>query len=338
MVSTGSTNESGSTDGSTRLDDEEDGPQRDLLTDLGADLGDPSGERRLERQLHLHRLQHAERLAFGDLGAGGDIDREHGAGHRREQASVASGRAMVAEHVGPVEDEPLTSEDDLDGVGTDASDAMVGHAVERKSHLDVRAGYVGARQLGHSDPVDGVGTNRHHLVELHVDRGRVAAQTPAVVVERAAVGVGSRSCRPRREHAGHVTIRLRDFVVVEPGRVDGAVTELVARRQRAQEPRVGGQAEDRGVVQGGDERTTGRLAIGPVGDDLAEHRVVRRTHDLPALEGRVDAHSGVSDSRRMLDSGSRRSLSLARRPPLSAHRTKVAVPAWGRNPLNESSA
>ena len=302
VVSTGSTTEDGSTTegGSTdrgRLDHEEDSPQRDLLTGLGADLGDTSGERRLERQLHLHRLQHAERLAFGDLGASRDIDREHGAGHRREQAAVASGRTMVAEHVGSVEDEPLTPEDDLDGVGADESDAMVGHAVERKSQLDVRARNVGTRQFGHPDPVDGVGTNRHHLVELDVDRGRVAAQAPAVVVERAAVRVGSRCRRPGREHAGNVTIRLRDFVVVEPGRVDGAVTELVARRQRAQEPCVGGQAEDRRVVQGGDERTAGGLAIGPMGDHLAEHRVVRRAHDLSTLEGRVDAYPRIRNSR-----------------------------------------
>ena len=35
----------------------------------------------------------------------------------------------------------------------------------------------------------------------------------------------------------------------------------------------------------------GGLAVGAVGDDLAEHRVVRRADDLPALEGLVDAYA-----------------------------------------------
>ena len=123
------------------------------------------------------------------------------------------------------------------------------------------------------------------------------------------VGDGAaRLTRPRAARAAGVG-RL-DLVAVEPGGVDGGVAELVARGQRPQEADVGGEAEDGGLVERGDQRPAGLLAGRAVGDDLAEHRVVRRAHDLPGLERVVDPDTGAA------------------RPPDDG----VAVPAWGRKP------
>ena len=76
----------------------------------------------------------------------------------------------------------------------------------------------------------------------------------------------------------------------------------------AQEAGVGGEPEDRGVVEGRDQRLPRGLAVRPVGDHLAEHRVVRRADDLAALQRVVDPDAG------------------------RGHRTSVAVPACGQEP------
>ena len=137
--------------------------------------------------------------------------------------------------------------------------------------------------------------HQHRPVELDHHRGRLGAQPPAVGAERVpAAGVLGPDERrgPRRDHPGGPRRRLGDRVPVQPRGVDRGVAELLARGQRAQEPGVGGQAQDRGVVEGGDQRLAGRLAVGAAGDHLAEHRVVRRADDLAALQRLVHPGPG----------------------------------------------
>src|SRR5204863_10166820 len=64
---------------------------------------------------------------------------------------------------------------------------------------------------------------------------------------------------PCRELAGRRRIGRPDVVTVQPGRVDRGVPELLGRDQRAQEARVGGQPEDRGVVERRSEEHTSEL-------------------------------------------------------------------------------
>ncbi len=123
-----------------------------------------------------------------------------------------------------------------------------------------------------------------------------AAVAPAVEPERPRAGNGRGG--PGGEHPGDVAAGGRQVVVVEPGGVDGGVAELVAGRQLPQEADVGGEAEDRGLVERPDQRAPGGLAVGAVDDHLAEHRVEAGADDLAGLQRRVDAGRG-----RPLDAG-----------------------------------
>ena len=280
-----------------------------------ATVGDGAREGRLEGQLHLHRLDHAEHVALGDGVARGHPHVEHGAGHRRDHRPVAGGRSVVGEDVGPLEDEPLAPVGDLRGVRLDVDDGDLAPAVDAE-HRDVVLG----RQLPD-----------------------LVAASPTVPAARSTSSVSSSSTTvgdgvpPRRQpsdwngcpvswtatssawiHAAKTrgtsrARRLHDRGV-EPGGVDGGEPELLARDQRAQEPGVGGEPEDARRVERLDQRTPGRLAVGAVGDHLAEHRVVRRADDLAARQRLVDPDTPVGQ------------------------RTRSAVPACGRNPPNESSA
>jgi hypothetical protein len=93
----------------------ESGAERDLLARLGADGGDRAGERRLERQLHLHRLQYAEPLSLLDSIPLRHVDREHGAGIGAVRLPSPTA-ARRRERVGALEDEALSLDHDLDRV------------------------------------------------------------------------------------------------------------------------------------------------------------------------------------------------------------------------------
>src|SRR3954453_19694701 len=92
---------------------EEQRTERHLLTCLRADGRDRAGERRLERQLHLHRLQYAEPLSLPDSIPLGHVDREHGAGHRGSQAALTDACPGSSEGVGAFEEEALPLDHDL---------------------------------------------------------------------------------------------------------------------------------------------------------------------------------------------------------------------------------
>src|SRR3954465_9920276 len=87
------------------LDAEQRPPERDLLALGGIELGELAVERRLQRDLHLYRLEDDERLARPDGAADRAVDREdragHGGGHR--PVGDAGGR-VVEELLGTAED------------------------------------------------------------------------------------------------------------------------------------------------------------------------------------------------------------------------------------------
>ena len=128
-------------------------------------------------------------------------------------------------------------------------------------------------------------------VELDDRRGRRTSEPPAVGLEGVPGPATATSIAwiHAAKTRGTSAARGSDRRGVEPRRVDGRQPELVAGHQGAQEAGVGGQPEDAGGVERLDQRAPGGLAVGAVGDHLAEHRVVRRADDLPALERLVDA-------------------------------------------------
>ena len=76
----------------------EDG-QHGTAVDLGADrdgqFGDDPGGRGADRVLHLHGLDGQDHRARGHVVAQGDLDPDHGAGHRRQQrAGLGCGRRI----------------------------------------------------------------------------------------------------------------------------------------------------------------------------------------------------------------------------------------------------
>ena len=228
--------------------------------------------------------------------------------------AVAGVDGVVAEDVGPLEDEALALVDDLDDVRLHVDHGPLAAAVDGE-HDDVVARPSSSRTASSSTSPRARSTTTGS-VELDHDRRRVRAGAAS-----RRPGTGGR-CRagdqhragPGREDPGRSPVGGSTVGVVQPGGVDGGVAELVAGGQRAQEADVGGQPEDRGVVERGDQRAAGGLAVGAVRDDLAEHRVVRRADDLAGLQGVVDPRAGSASGR------------------------CVAVPAWGRKPPNGSSA
>ena len=148
------------------------------------------------------------------------------------------------------------------------------------------------RQHADRDAVDGAGhaVDDDVSVQLHQRRGGRATEPEPVALEgmwRAERRQHRRD--PGHQHPRHLGVGRRHLVVVEPGGVDRRVAELVGRDQRPQEAGVGRQAEDHRLVERRDQRPPGGLAVGAVGDHLAEHRVVDGA-DAPARSQRgVDA-------------------------------------------------
>ena len=94
------------------LDDEQ-GGRGDLLARGRVDRGDHAVERRLERELHLHRLHHAEDVALGHRSPSATRTASTVPGIGAHDRAVADGRAVVGERVRPLEDEPLSVVGDL---------------------------------------------------------------------------------------------------------------------------------------------------------------------------------------------------------------------------------
>ena len=311
------------------LDQEEPGAQRHLLAGDDVDRGDGAVERRLEAELHLHRLHHPQRSPSATGWPSGHPDVEDGAGHRRDDRAVPGPGALVGEHVGPHEDPAVALVDDLDGVPPSATTA----SWRRPSR--VRTEWCAARagrgqdlaHLGLVDPVAGP-VDAHDVVELDQHRRGVPGEPPAVGRERSRVGPvrEDRHVGPGGEDAGQVVVGGRIGRGVQPGGVDRGVAELVAGDERPQEPEVGGEPEDRGVVERGDEGPPGALAVRAAGDDLAEHGVVRRADDAAGLQRRVDPGAiGASARRRPCRpaAGTRGTGPRRRRGPRSRARSAV---------------
>ncbi len=66
--------------------------------------------------------------------------------------------------------------------------------------------------------------------------------------------------------------------------------ELLRGHQPAEEAEVRGQTENDGGVKGVDHFLAGQLAVGAVGDELGQHRVVVRAYLLAYLQGRINPY------------------------------------------------
>ena len=151
-------------------------------------------ERRPEGELHLHRLEHAEPLPLLDRVTLDHVDGQQGAGHRGGQAALTGAGPVGRERVGPLEDEALTLEDDLDGVGGRVDDRLHATSVDVEAY-DVEGGV----QLRHRDAVDRAlgAVDEHDAVEL--DPGRGGRRRPAGT-RRSGTGRRART-RPRASPA-----------------------------------------------------------------------------------------------------------------------------------------
>ncbi len=97
--------------------------------------------------------------------------------------------------------------------------------------------------------------------------------------------------------------RPRLAVVVVPESVDplglrSALSELCelvwVGEEPAEEAEVGGDTEGHGVGKGGVQPAEGLGAVGPMGDHLGEHRVVRGADHLAGRDAAVHPHPGVA--------------------------------------------
>jgi hypothetical protein len=189
---------------------------------------------------------------------------------------------------------------DLHVVRSDDHGRLVDQAVDLQP---VHARLVGHRL--HPVPVHVVRPHREHPgvpvdVQLDDDRCWWPAGPPAVGDGERAAGVRPLAAGsflrddPGRDEYGDAGVRRLDRVgvAVEPRSVDRVVAELGGVGKGTEEPEVGREAEDRGVVESGDQRATGRLARRTVHDHLAEHGVVGGADLRARLQRRVDPGSG----------------------------------------------
>src|SRR5699024_1114126 len=79
---------------------------------------------------------------------------------------------------------------------------------------------------------------------------------------------------------------------VGPGRVYSALAKGVGGDEPAQKPDIGGAAENRGSIQSPHQPATRIISIMAVGDDLGQHRIIRRGNALTAIKSLVDAYMG----------------------------------------------
>ena len=148
---------------------------------------------RLERELHLHRLHHSQRLTLGHVLALGDVDREDGARHRREEGAVAGGGRVVGERVGPLPHPPLAAVDDVDEVALHVEHRVLGPAVDDQVDGVVLRPTPCVRRGCPAADATAVPVHDHQLVaEDHRVGGGLGAHPPAVGPPR------TRACPPCR--------------------------------------------------------------------------------------------------------------------------------------------
>ncbi len=251
--------------------------------------------------LHLHRLDDDHRIARLDRSAVRDRHEHDGSGHRRVQ--VRRRVALVA------------------GTGLDARvphgehSTVVGDVNSVFAHEHREPPGLPAHGDVGDEPVDGDHRTGDGLAGIHPDLARTDGdRTHGSAVDREAVPAGRAAAQPppRRPPphgagraflvaAGQQQSCLREDAVRGIGEPqplqltrDQPGVEVAGddRRQLEQQPQefdVRGEAEDRRLVERGDQAPPGLVAVGARRDDLREHRVVVDRHVEAVLERGVDA-------------------------------------------------
>ena len=247
------------------------------------DLSDPAPERRDERRLHLHALDHGDHVAGLDRVTRRDRDRDDD-GRRQvaDQPAVVAADAMrdavdLDVQVGAVlgDDRAVGGAGDLQPplVGADAPHAdLDGHAVDR--HAMAFTG----------DLADRAAVRVPAMAQLDHARRRAVGLRPAAAGERVETrAVGRRlglADLDRRLQNRHVGVAHRDDVAlqlhpVQPGRVHVTGAQFGPVEQLEQEALVRGPAldDDDGLRDSAAQPSERLVAVAPPGDQLRDRRV-----------------------------------------------------------------
>ena len=285
-----------------RLDDHQGVTGRHLLSRPDEHLGDDSPHGGREGDLHLHRLEDADRLPGRYRVADLRVDRDnHG------------GRAC-AHLAGPMEAEAVDGAFDLDP-------DPAAHVIEKpqspvaqlqagevfslfaKSGLDdapVKVHAVAPVAGGHDLKTVGFAAERE--VDLLTGRGWHSLRRK---VRRVGVEIGPRDApvgligedRGGDERLERVLLRhpAGGDEAVEPGRIDPAARELLGSEDLDQKRLVGGSPLDDEVeiAEGGEHSCTRLVPISPGGDQLGDQRVEVAWNDTAARDPSVEARAGA---------------------------------------------
>ena len=290
------------------------GAALDLLVGVDRDRGDLAGDRSRDDRLHLHRLEHGDRVADGDGLSEFDPDRHH-----QGRPTGTHDLAVVA--VDPV---PVPVDVDVEtGVGRGDHDPVTASAtceppLEVPDPLDLEFDLGGVASVpdrvpGGTGPVD----------------GQVVRPAPVGEFDPVAdVGQGNRSTASRGgeerllcdRHVGLVGLdrsgeqrrsrRLDGRELVgrgpEPLDVDRPVEEVGVIEERQEFGPVGGRTvdDDRHPPQGSTKASDRRLSVGPPGGQHRHDRVGRIDGVAGAAVG-VDAHTRAGGERQQCDLGTR---------------------------------
>ena len=311
-----------------------------LVADGDQDLGDLPVARALDRELHLHRLEHDQDVALGDRGAGVGADLDHHARHRRLQRAAGAGARRRAGCLGELVahrrrcavDQPdralVVAQRHRPRFSVDLQGASPEPKVGRRSGgISIRGRHLGpapvGRRLGGLDRDFDLAVG---AVEAGAGPGGLA-EAPAVAgVPGVVAAAAGRAARQRHGGEHRVGRGWRDLVAEaldQPG-VDLAGAHLGPRQQR---PQVGGvrrRPDHQQLAEPGLQAGQRLAAVGPVGDHLRQHRVV------------VGADLGPGSM--PLSTRTRPAARPAPRSPLPARGRRRRGPAAGRKPLAGSSA
>ena len=265
------------------------------------DLSDAAPERRDERRLHLHALDHGDHVAGLDLVTGRDRDR-HDDGRRQvaDQPAVVAADAMrdavdLDEQVGALlgDDRAVGGAGELQPplVGADAPHAdLDGHAVDR--HAMAFTG----------DLADRAAVRVPAMAQLDHARCRGVGLRPAAAGERVETrAVGRRlglADLDRRLQDRHVGVAHRDDVAlqlhpVQPGRVHVTGAQFGPVEQLEQEALVRGPAldDDDGLRDRAAQPSERLVAVAPPGDQLRDRRVELGVDRVTLCHPGVDTHA-----------------------------------------------
>jgi hypothetical protein len=240
--------------------------------------------RRGDRELHLHRLQHEEDVPGGHRVAVGDVDEQDGPRHGRverpgQRAGARAGAAPRAtSRWWPSRAIHTASSSDRHRVAAP-------HAVQRDPRL---AG---------SEPSGPAAVH----VRAPTDTEPAPTRASPWSSSARARGPRARACPRRRASRpgrgrGRVERQVGEHALEQAG-VLPAGAHVVAGEQRAGERGVRRHAGDGEGGQRAVQAVQGGGAVGAVGDDLREHRVVRRPDDAAGPHAGVDPHAGPVGSR-----------------------------------------